>query len=332
MKTDLVPIPSALPARLEALGLDPRSVLHRAGLPAALFGQSKVRVTTQQFFAFWRALEEVTGDPAFGLRLGSHVPKGQYDIASLAALHSANFGEAMRKLGRYKRLVCPEEVTIEVHKGEARVRYRWMLAEANAPTLLVDAMFASGLSLARQGTGKALTPRRIELTRRADHEAMLTRHFGCAIQFNAPLDLLIFDESTLAEPFITHHADLLALLVPGLEAALAEVAAEPALPAQVSEIVSRSMRGQRPSVEDVARELGLSPRTLQRRLAEAGTSYQRVLDQVRKEAARRLLSNTDLDASEIAFFLGFEELNSFTRAFHGWEGTTPGRWRAAAGH
>ncbi len=82
----------------------------------------------------------------------------------------------------------------------------------------------------------------------------------------------------------------------------------------------------------MARELGLSPRTLQRRLTEAGTSYQRVLDQVRQQAARRLLEATDLDASEIAFFLGFEELNSFTRAFHGWEGTTPGRWRADARH
>jgi AraC-like DNA-binding protein len=73
----------------------------------------------------------------------------------------------------------------------------------------------------------------------------------------------------------------------------------------------------------------MSSRTLQRRLEELGTSYQSVLDDVRHDTARRLLANTDLDAGEVAFLLGFEELNSFTRAFHAWEGATPTRWRDA---
>lgn len=332
MKTDLIPVPRTLAARLKALGMDPLPVLHRAGLPPTLFNQDKARLTTHQYFALWRAIEEASGDPGFGLRIGTQASPHQYDVASVAALHSANFSEALRKLARYKRLVCPEEITIEAHRGEALVRFRWTLAEDHAPICLTDAMFSSTLLLARRGTGKEVVPRRLELTRRADPEATLARHFGCAVQLNAPLDLLVFDEAALASPFITHNQDLLALLVPGLEAALIEEAEETALPTQVRAIVGQRMRGQRPSVEDVARELGLSPRTLQRRLTEAGTSYQRVLDQVRQQAARRLLKATDLDASEIAFFLGFEELNSFTRAFHGWEGTTPGRWRADVRH
>jgi AraC-like DNA-binding protein len=82
-------------------------------------------------------------------------------------------------------------------------------------------------------------------------------------------------------------------------------------------------------VDKLAADLRLSPRTLQRRLVEQGTSYQALLDDVRRETARRLLSATDLDPGEIAFLLGFAELNSFTRAFRGWEGTTPLRWREA---
>ena len=88
--------------------------------------------------------------------------------------------------------------------------------------------------------------------------------------------------------------------------------------------------GERPAVEKVAKALGLSPRTLQRRLGDQGTTYQKLLDEVRHLSARRLLAHTDLGAGEVAFLLGFEELNSFTRAFHGWEGTTPARWRASA--
>ncbi|HTB74146.1 MAG TPA: AraC family transcriptional regulator [Polyangiaceae bacterium] len=90
------------------------------------------------------------------------------------------------------------------------------------------------------------------------------------------------------------------------------------------------MCGERPAVEKVARSLGMSPRTLQRRLGELGTTYQKLLDEVRHRSARRLLANTDLAAAEVAFLLGFEELNSFTRAFHSWEGTTPMKWRATA--
>ena len=89
------------------------------------------------------------------------------------------------------------------------------------------------------------------------------------------------------------------------------------------------MRGQRPSVEIVAKDLCVSPRTLQRRLEESGTTYQQLLDEVRQDTARKLLAATDLESGEIAFLLGFEELNSFTRAFHDWEGATPMRWRAA---
>jgi AraC-like DNA-binding protein len=95
----------------------------------------------------------------------------------------------------------------------------------------------------------------------------------------------------------------------------------------VRTILGRRMHGERPTVEKIADEMRMSPRTLQRRLEAAGTTYQELLDEVRRQSARRLLANTNLDAGEVAFLLGFEELNSFTRAFHGWEGTTPTRWR-----
>jgi AraC-like DNA-binding protein len=85
--------------------------------------------------------------------------------------------------------------------------------------------------------------------------------------------------------------------------------------------------GARPTVDGVARRLHLSPRTLQRRLGEERTTYQQQLDQVRRTSARRLLANTELDPVEIAFLLGFEEPNSFARAFRAWERTTPARWR-----
>ena len=96
----------------------------------------------------------------------------------------------------------------------------------------------------------------------------------------------------------------------------------------VREALSGTISGDRPAIVKVARSLGMSVRTLQRRLGDLGTTYQELLDNVRYRSARRLLTNTDLGIIDIAFLLGFEEVNSFVRAFHVWEGTTPARWRA----
>lgn len=331
MPADLVTVPSALIDRLVAIGVDVGALLRRAGIPPSRFAASRARLTTREFFAFWRALESAGGTRARILRLGADALPHQLDVASMAALHSPSFGEALQKFARYKRLVCAEAVDVTRSGREARVRFHWRYAPAGEPLplLLVDVTFATLLALGRAGAGADLAPLRVELARRQADEPLLTRHFGCPVRFDAPLDRLVFPEAALDRPFATHNADLLALLVPGLEAALADDLTTRSLADDVKLALSRRMSGERPSVDKIASELHLSARTLQRRLGELGTSYQALLDDVRRDTARRLLGATDLDAGEIAFLLGFEELNSFTRAFTGWEGVTPSRWQKA---
>lgn len=334
MKTDGVPISPALIARLDTLGVDLTRTFRAAGIAWPPLGNaepSRLRVTTQKYFALWEAIAEVSGDPAIGLRIGAQTAHGQLDIMSLAALHSANFRDALAKLGRYKRLSCPEEVVVDVQGAEVAVAFRWLLADGFIPDLLADAMFASALALARRGSGVQVKPKRVALTRRAANRAMLARHYGCEIVFDAPQDVIVFDASALSLPFITHNADLLAAVLPRLDAGLAELRSAQSFTDQVDAVIARSMGGERLSVNMLARELGISQRTLQRKLALDGTSYQQLLDRVRNRVARRLLESTDLGAGEIAWFLGFEEVNSFSRAFNQWEGVTPQRWRAQAG-
>ena len=326
---DLVPVSGMLLDRLASLGVDVDHVLRLAGVPRFRFREPKARLSTAEFFALWDAVEQLAGGRDLGLRLGASAVPHQYDVVSMAALHSANLGDALRKLARYKRVVCPELVTIEIAKGEARIRFEWQLAASNPPDFLIDATFTGTLALARRGTNQPIAARRIELTRPRADEALLARYFECELRFDAPCDLLVLDEGALNTPFITHNSDLLALMLPQLEVALEERSNERSLVDEVRLALSRNMSGERPSVEKIAKELGMSSRTLQRRLEGAGATYQGVLDAVRRESARRLLSKTDIDAEEVAFLLGFEEFNSFTRAFYAWEGTTPKQWRGA---
>jgi AraC-like DNA-binding protein len=327
---DLVPIPIALFDRLAQAGLDVDAVLRRAKLARSRFNVAKPQGTTAEFFALWRAVDECGADPSLGLRLGVKALTDEENAVALAALHSATLGEGLHKLARYKRLVCPERITIEVEDGEARVRLEWLFADGDPPSLLSDLVFSGLLSLAQHGTKTDIKPRRLELRRRRANEAMYRRYFGCQLRFDAPSDVIVFDEAALALPMVNRNAQLLAVLVPGLELAIAQDDHARTLADDVRMALSDAICGDRPAVAKVAKSLGMSARTMQRRLGELGTTYQDVLDDVRRSLARRLLANTDLGMGEVAFLLGFEEVNSFARAFGAWEGTTPVRWRERA--
>jgi AraC-like DNA-binding protein len=327
--SEFVPMPSVVLDRLTTLGVDVGRVLAHARIPRSRFEGARAKLSVPEFFTFWRSLEAVGGSPDLGLRIGTRVEAHQLDVASLAAIHSDNFGDALSKFARYKRVVCGEEVSVARADGEARIRFHWLHAVDAPPMMLVDTTFASLATLASQGIGAPVAPIRVELARRRADERMLRDAFECPIRFDAPIDQLVFDEALLARPFVTRNADVVAMLTPSLESALAEQARAPSVAADVRTALARARTGGRPSVDKIAHEMRMSSRTLQRRLGDLGTSYQSILDGVRRDAARRLLANTDLDAGEIAFLLGFEELNSFSRAFHEWEGATPSRWREA---
>lgn len=325
---DAVVVTKALVARVRELGLAREELEAEIGAPLAAEDDRSIEITTAQFFALWRAVEGRLGhDRALGLRMGIDSTTRGFSVATTAALHAEDLREALVVMGRYKRLMCPETIEIEAAPGEASVRFHWILGPTEVPRLLVDGTFAGLVSLARVGTGTFVVPRRIELARPRADVALLEDLFRCPIVFDAPFDKLVVAEADLARPFVTRDADALAALVPDLEAALADRGRARTARAEVRMALARTM-STRPSIDKLARRLATSARTLQRRLGEEGTSYQRELDEVRRVMAARLLARTRVDPLEIAFLLGFEEPNSFARAFRGWEGKTPLRYRA----
>jgi len=325
----LVPIPLDLFDRLREAGLDVDEILRRARLPRSRFSVPRPQGTTAEFFALWRAVEAVSGgDPELGIRIGVAALPDDENVVSLVAMHSSTLGEGLQQLARYKRLVCPERISINVKGGEARMRFDWLLATEPPPPILIDIIFAGITNLVRRGTEKSLRPLRLELNRRRANEAILERHFRCELRFDAPHDMLVFDAAALALPMVHRNAQLHAVLVPGLELAIGHGDHTRTLVDEVRMALTEAIVRDRPSIGAIAKSLGTSARTLQRRLGELGTTYQELLDDVRRRAARRLLTDTALGIGEVAFLLGFEEVNSFMRAFQGWEGATPAKWRA----
>jgi AraC-like DNA-binding protein len=316
----------------DTFSLSPRVVAEFGPLIDRLCARAGVTASnawvTSDFFKIWAAADDEFGDRLAGLRFGAEAIDKGYGVAAIVALHAPDFRRALVALGRYKRLTCPELVDVEITSDEAIVRYRWLQATGDVPRLLVDTTMASLRELARRGTAGQVAPVRLELARRPMDLAQLRDHFECPVVFGAAHDAMVFDRAALDVPFVTADGGAFALVLQGLEARIAEGEGAPALVGEARVAIARQLsEGLRPNVAAVARRLGLSSRTLQRRLDECMTSFQQQLAAVRRTTAGRLLANTELDPVAIAMLLGFDEPNSFVRAFRAWERTTPLRWR-----
>lgn len=314
---------SISPRALADAGLSLARLCERAGVaPSDAF-------TTDDFFRLWSAADEAMADRSAGLRFGADGIARGHGVAGIVALQAPDFRHALAALTRYKRLTCPELVEVDVTGGEAAVRYRWLEATGPVPRLLVDTTLAALQELARHGTAGRVAPIRVALARRPGDRAILRGHFGCPIVFDAPQDAMVFDRAALDAPFVTADGGAFANLIEGLETRLAEGEGFSGLVGEVRVAIARQLSEGRPtSIAAVASRLATSARTLQRRLADCGASFQQQLDGVRRTTASRLLANTELDAVAIAMLVGFAEPNSFLRAFRAWEHTTPARWRA----
>src|SRR5438874_4049761 len=263
-------ISSTLPRKLEELGLSPDIALRQAGLPKGLFNQDKILVSTQEFFALHRGLAEASNDVGFGLKLGTEEHFERYDPIKLAALSARSFEDAVERLSRYKQLTCPEEIRVIGRGNERAVQFVWLLAHAKEPPLRVDVCFAWIVGIARRGTGRPLNPKRVEFQRTPAHREMYEAHFRCPVKFKCNQDALVFSKADMGLPFITCNPDLLATVAPQLEAELAEQLAQTNFSEQAKGILKRLLAGQRPGIDDLAGELRMSTRTLQRRLTQQG--------------------------------------------------------------
>ena len=326
---DRIKLPGVFWAGLKAIGLTPGAILRHSNLPLTVYsGES--RVTTTQNFAIWRAIRDLSNDPTLGWKFMSLVETDQYHPTLLAALHARTYRESIERLARYKQLCSAEEFRITEKRDEVLVEVSWPFAEDEpAPALLIDAVFALVVELGRRGTKAKLNPTRIELARAAERANGLADYFGCPVKYDAARDVLVLRAADVERPFVTHNDELLQMLAPQFENQLKAGKMKQGILGQVKWILKRLLSGTRPDVVMVAKELGMSERTLQRRITDEGTTFRQLLNDTRHALVREYLGDPSVEITEAAFLVGYEDPNSFYRAFRSWEGKTPAEWRAA---
>lgn len=157
-----------------------------------------------------------------------------------------------------------------------------------------------------------MTAQLVEFSHSMGDVQALEAYFGCRIRIGAKRNRLTLHRRDLDRPFVSYNEELLEILTPVLDRSLDEQQRNRSITEMVKWIMKRSLTGGRPDIQAVAKELGMSDRTLQRRLTDENTSFKLLLTQARHEQARKYLVDPSLDIKEVAFLIGYEDQNSFT--------------------
>jgi AraC-like DNA-binding protein len=317
------------PALLKEAGISTANVIRRAGLPDDLFARPTARLDTASYFRFWEALHAETGDELFPLRLYKVLRSEAFSPPLFAALCSPNLTTALERLSKYKPLIAPMRLDIVADRDTLTVQIVWLDATTPPPRTLVAAELLFFVCLARMGTHETIRPLRL-ITETPPSPTVPYEEFVGAPIRKGKGHAVVFSRSDASKPFLSTNDAMWSIFEPELRKRLAELDASATTADRVRAALLENLPGGNVAMEAVAHRLALGKRTLQRRLEEEGTSYHAVLRATRESLAVHYLQRTTIPAAEISFLLGFEEPNSFFRAFSDWTGQTPETVRRAA--
>jgi AraC-like DNA-binding protein len=315
-----------------ARGVDAQRLWELLGVPPSMVNDPDATVDLERVYDVWEAAYARLQDPALAMDITRAGRRPPQDIISFAVMTSPTFGDALETAVRFLRvratsfrweLVRDGAVlwVVQHREGEDRIGRR----------LAVEATQAELVMFSRSFSGVDFAPTEVHF----EHPVLgVTRAhqelFRCPVTFGAARNAVGLDSRLLSRPMPKGDPALAAYFLEQARQALQrrEQAEPEDVTDQVRRVVAQDPRDV-PSLEAAARRLGMSGRTLRRRLDEAGSSYQALVDEVRAAIARRHLGMRTLALGEIAYLVGFSEPSAFHRAFKRWTGMTPQEFRAS---
>jgi AraC-like DNA-binding protein len=328
-QTAIARLPLFIARGATRFGLDPDALLREAGFNQTELRDADARVPISKLRRLWGLIARRVPDPAVGVLLAENRTLREIGLVAYTMRLARTLGEALHRLARYSQVVA-EDLTVTLHRrGEhAEVELdRVFLYEPVRPP--VDFRLTMLLCGVRALVGQDLDPleARFPYPAPADPSA-LRRLYRCPLRFDEKRPGFTLHAAELERPVPTADETLLSYLDQLAEQARRELCRDDSTIDGVQRVLWQEMASGNPSIGTVAARLGVSARSLQRRLAEEGTSFKGVLDGFRREVSRRLLSERDVAVYEVAFLLGYADPSAFHRAFRRWHGHTPKSFRS----
>jgi AraC-like DNA-binding protein len=310
---------------LEARGMDPAPLFRAAGVDPASLGVPGKRIPARTALRLLHLAAEAVADPTLGIEVAKQMQGTALHALGYAWLASATLGEAFRRLARYLRVLTELwSVRMDESPEGVRIGFAFRARDARAADWVHDWFAAGAVRLSRLICGEAFAPREVALVReRPADPAPFEQWFRAPIHWGAPEAGLVCSAEDFARRLPTGNPEVAAATERLALEYLARIDRSDTV-TQVRARVRENLPSGVPSHEAVARTLALSPRTLTRRLEEAGTSFTAILDETRRALAEQYLARTDYSVAEVAYLVGFAEASSFNRAFRRWTGRAPG--------
>lgn len=317
-------------------GADADALAHAVGISPEQLRDPDGRVQIRQVQALWRETIAVTSEPNIALKLGEMVNPVSIGVLAYVMMHSPTLGKAFDKLCQYQDIVCQGIRTTGKIVPSAESGNQFVLsleitsADIIYPHHTLNSELSVYLSAMRALVGHRIVATEVHFayprpTDTREHERVF---FPARLTFDTPETAMILDATLLDLPILNANPSLSMLFEKHANDILEKIKT-PSLSTRVKSEIMAMMRGEEPTLTTVADRLAMGVRTLQLHLKDAGTSYQQLLDETRKDLAVSHLREQNLSTTDIAYLLGFAEPSVFFRSFKKWTGQTPGEYRLA---
>jgi AraC-like DNA-binding protein len=308
----------------------PAGTLYRAvGMDPEVLNDPDARIPFAQIVALYEQAATLTGDDAFGLHVGEHADPTAFDVLGYSVINSPTFGDALDRVVRYNSIWTNGSCfSVETVNGQTRFVYLYLDEAIRERRQDAEMTFAALVVLGRRVTHVDWSPSEIRFQHERPRET--TEHeriFQCPVFFAATTNEVVFDSVYSSLPIVKADPSLCALLDRHANELLSRYPREDSLVERIRTLMKDELKGGDASLEVVAEKLGMSARTLQRKLHTSGTSHQELLDEMRRDLAVRYLREPGMAVCEVAYLLGFSESSAFHRAFKRWTGKTPSEFR-----
>ncbi len=319
-------VPQSWKVLLNDMDIDPQLVLAYAKLPADLFNREKATLSPNEYFQLWVGVEQASGEREMPLLLAEHMSVEGFDAPIFAAICSPNLNTALKRIQQYKPLIGPMVMTLDVADKETKLSISCYGQRQALPKSLALTEVVFFTQLARLATRKRIQPLQVTLPELPNNLEEYQAYFGCPLVKGDGVEVR-FKAEDAVHPFVTSNAQMWGFFEQGLNQKLKDLDASASTVERVRAVLVESLPAGNSAIEMVAEKLAMSKRTLQRKLTAEAESYQSVLQMVRAELADHYLEKSQMSLGEISFLLGFQEANSFIRAYSAWKGISPGHYR-----
>ncbi len=313
---------------MRRFGLDPAVVFARHGIDRTLLSEPSARVPADALDAVYLDLVQTIPDPAFGLQAAECWHPSHLGALGHAWLASSTLRRGTERLHRYWQLLGQRTaITLRDEPEGLAVVLRNPRSDPSVAAATTDIDFSIFVGMCRMNAGRDFVPARVRLIRPEPREqSRYEAFFGCPLVFGAPERAIVIPRAVVDAPLATSNRQLIGVLEKMLAEDLARLDRSDVVARCKAMLLQRLASGEVTATQ-VARDLAMSRRTLHRKLADAGTTWQQLVDATRRDLALRLIEDPRLQIGEITFELGFSQQSAFARAFRRWSGTSPTQYR-----